>query len=61
MPKQEKPKKPRTKNTASRVPYSASMQECTGLMPTLADDEYEIESYQELFSYESPEMDEDEW
>lgn len=34
--------------------YSASAHDCTGLAPTPAHDEFEAESYQELFHYLPP-------
>lgn len=34
--------------------YSASYQDCTGLTPTPAHNEFEAESYQELFHYLPP-------
>ena len=36
---------------------SASARECTGLIPTPADSEYERESYEALFHFEPPKLD----
>ena len=34
--------------------FSASCQDCTGLIPSVAHDEYEVENYQNLYPYLPP-------